>query len=308
MNCALGFMNMKIRGIAAMIAAVTLIVGGDLYALTNPCPDPFTYSIGQIDQRFSLSRWEVQDAVRRAADIWGQVYACELFTEQNNAAITIDLVYDYRQAATDRLKTLRNGLDYSKGSYDELVLNFKSQRAEYERRKQDYETDNDVYAARVCALKVRIESARRNGEPTLAAYRQMRDEKRTLDAKLADLKKRRSELMEAHENLKSLTYAIDTLATKLNLTLDSYAETGSQIKEEFREATCRRVGNRYVITVYQFNSRDQLIRVLAHEFGHAMGLTHNDNTQAIMYRLNNSNSMSLAPEDIDALEARFKSR
>ncbi|MGO9139739.1 MAG: matrixin family metalloprotease, partial [Syntrophales bacterium] len=43
---------------------------------------------------------------------------------------------------------------------------------------------------------------------------------------------------------------------------------------------------------------------LAHEFGHALGLKHNDNPQAIMYRLMQSDSLNLAPDDIAALKER----
>ena len=58
------------------------------------------------------------------------------------------------------------------------------------------------------------------------------------------------------------------------------------------------------ITIYQFDDENRLVRVLAHEFGHALGLKHNDNPKAIMYRLMQSDSLNLAPDDIAALKER----
>ena len=60
------------------------------------------------------------------------------------------------------------------------------------------------------------------------------------------------------------------------------------------------------IDIYEFSSREKLIRVLAHEFGHALGLEHLDNPKAIMYYLNEGTNEKLTTDDLTALKQKCR--
>jgi predicted Zn-dependent protease len=60
------------------------------------------------------------------------------------------------------------------------------------------------------------------------------------------------------------------------------------------------------INIYEFESRSQLIRILSHELGHAIGLGHNENAESIMYYLNKGTGLSPTAEDIRDLKAYCK--
>ena len=57
------------------------------------------------------------------------------------------------------------------------------------------------------------------------------------------------------------------------------------------------------IDIYQFENENNLVRVLAHEMGHALSLDHSEDPSAIMYRLNAGSDLTLAPDDLSMLKA-----
>jgi hypothetical protein len=57
------------------------------------------------------------------------------------------------------------------------------------------------------------------------------------------------------------------------------------------------------IDIYEFIGASQLERVLAHEFGHAIGLGHNDDPASIMYAENESGNLAPTADDLAALKS-----
>ena len=106
------------------------------------------------------------------------------------------------------------------------------------------------------------------------------------------------------DTIKSMVVVINEIATNYNLDVVNYRGENSKLGTEFCEGNYTGKDGKQTITIYQFDSGVRLVRVLAHEFGHALGLLHNDSREAIMYRLNQSDSLELAPADIAALKAR----
>ena len=98
---------------------------------------------------------------------------------------------------------------------------------------------------------------------------------------------------------------INTLVKKYNFlvsTANSNIHTINQSAgKEFEEGEYKSDESGERINIYEFADEVSLIRVLEHEFGHALGLDHNNNPDSIMYYLNNSKNMDLTAEDIQAL-------
>ncbi len=281
-----------------MILTVLVII---FYRMPRPCQEPLTYSIGKVDERFGLSRQEFADSVRRAASVWAKPFSRELFREDLKGTIEINLIYDYRQEATDRLKSLNYQIGNTKNSHDELKLRLENLKSEYEQKNSELATDFNTYNSRVGAFNVEIESRQRQGGIKEDGYKKLMEEKGELHTLRARLLSRQEELKNMADTMNSMVVVINEIAAHYNLDMVNYQDAGKKLGSEFCEGNYESKGGKQTITVYQFDKGDRLVRVLVHEFGHALGLQHNDNPNAVMYRLNQSDSLELAPDDITAL-------
>lgn len=284
---------------------VTLILALIVYSLgPKPCRKPLTYRIGTVDERFGLTREEFSEAVQQAASIWRGTVPRELFREEPGGVLEINLVYDYRQESADRLKALSLQLDNTKSSYEALKSRYQVLKTESDEKGGSLARDFASYNQQVGAFNARAEAARRQGGASETMHRRLESERRELDSVKEGLQQRQHELQEIRETLNSLVVVINGMAENHNQDVVSLRETGGRLGPEFSEGEYVREKRRQTITVYHFPNRDVLVRVLTHELGHAMGIAHLDNPQAVMHRLMRSQSLELTPEDVAALKGK----
>jgi hypothetical protein len=268
----------------------------------HPCQEALTYHIGKVDERFGLSRQEVSDAVKQAASIWEKADSRELFREESNGVIEVNLVYDYRQEAADKLKSLSYKIDNSKSSYEDLKSVFENKKNEYEQKSDVLAKDYSSYNSRVNTFNAECESTRRQGGVPDDVRNRLMVEKEELTSISENLRSRQEELKSDADTINSLVIVINQIANNRNLDIVNYRNEGKKLGDEFCEGNYVRKKGSRMVNIFQFADNKQLIRVITHELGHALGLDHNNNPQAVMYRLMQTDSLDLAPEDITALK------
>lgn len=104
------------------------------------------------------------------------------------------------------------------------------------------------------------------------------------------------------DQLNALVPQLNALAERLNLSVETYNNTNDSHGESFEEGLYSTDGTTTKIDIYEFSNRDKLVRVLAHELGHALGMEHVDDPKAIMYALNQGTNESATKADINELD------
>ena len=288
-----------------VILLILLIVVLFFFRAPGPCKEPLTYRIGTVDERFGLSREEFSALVGKAASVWGEPLNRDLFQEEPDGKIVVELIYDYRQEATDKLKKLNYVISNTRDSYDELKDRHESLKTEYEQKRVELEGDFQVYNARVEAFNTENETGRRRGGLTQEAYNRLVEEKAELASLRTDLQVRQDEINKLVETMNSLIVVINEIAAAHNLDMVRYRDEGEKLGGEFSKGNYSQKGLREAITIYQFDGEESLIRVLVHEFGHALGLKHSEDSEAIMHRLvSDEESFTLTAADVMALKER----
>ena len=108
------------------------------------------------------------------------------------------------------------------------------------------------------------------------------------------------------DTINSMVVVINEIASNNNLDIVDQQNIGNTLGREFCEGLYEYKNGKRSITIYQYDNEYRLVRVLAHEFGHALGLNHSKSAEAVMYPLIRSDSLALTADDIAALKEHCK--
>lgn len=245
------------------------------------CSEPIAYRIDTVDSKFKLSKEKFTARAQEAAQIWNDAYGKTLFVYDESGDLSVNLVYDERQALNSEINELETNVKSQQ-------QNLKPQIAEYERKSAEFQQNLDQ-------LNQEIQSWNSQGGAPTEIYNQ-------LIQRQNELQQEANNLNETARRLNLTADAYNAKVTQLNQTIDEFSQTLDLKPEEGIF-----LGPQNRIEVYFYNGDQSLTHTLAHEFGHALGIDHNDNIKSIMYP-KTTKAITLSEDDKTALIEICKDR
>ncbi len=294
------------KKLLSTIVAITILAGGGIIAYSQfhilPCSQPIHYALGQFDSQFKITQGEFLLDVQTAAEIWTQAGGRQFFIYDPSGAMKINLVYDTRQETTNKLNSLGINIEDTKASYDQLKLRYEAMKSDYNLAKQAFDAEVTAYQKNQNEYNQQVNYWNSHGGAPKPTYDELTAQKKELDAERTKIIADQNNLNQQVANLNTVIDALNQLGKKLNLNIATYNNIGTSQGSEFEEGVYVRDDNGRHIDIFEFDNQNQLIRLLAHELGHSLGLQHIDDPSAIMYRLNSSTNQTATPNDVAELK------
>lgn len=283
-----------------ILLVVTLLFGGGYfyYVAQAICPIPIGYSIGSIDDEFSITFDEAKLVLAEAESVWEDATGQNLFSYSDESDLTINFVYDERQAQTDAEGDFKDKLDKTQSAADVINQTYEELVATYDELQIKYREKVDSYEANLAAYNAQVEALNAQGGASEEQYAVLEERKNELDAE-------RKELNTVSEKLNELVSEINSISDRGNRLVETYNRGVSEYNDTFgggREFTQGTYNIEGEINIFAFVDMEELRLVLAHEFGHALSLDHVANERSIMYFLIGAQPQELELSDEDLAE------
>lgn len=284
---------MKFKFLAPILLVLIIIIGfifkdqalATTHNLTyySSCSNPKGYKIGNIDERFGIGREELLDDLNEATGIWSKLYGKSLFVYDPNSNLTVNLTYDRRQELNSQINNLDSQL--------------KEQQSDLFPKMEQYKKKGEAFNIRLENFNDEVKKWNSQGGAPPEEYDRLIKEQEALKQEAAELNQMASELGQS-------TDKYNEAVSRLNQTVNIYGEA---IQGRPEEGLYEKDGKSETITIYLHNSKDEFIHTLTHEFGHALGLNHVNNPQAIMHAKTNE-IIDPSNDDIEMLQEACQER
>ena len=261
-----------------------------------PCSQPIAYKVGTIDPKFGVSKSAIIGYLAEATQRWNDAAGKQVFVyaPDDTGAVPVSFIYDSRQ------QTIRVGseIDSTEASQAAERKSIEVLQAEYRAAQSAYASAVDALNADSTVYASKVRKINQSGGADSETHSRLNAEKTALQERQIALQAQSEALRSQAANLQARIADYNKKVGAINQIVNNFnAVAGGDFEEGqyVQDAKGRR------IDIYAFKNESELVHSLTHEFGHALGLAHNENPASIMFAYNKS-SVVLSADDIAALK------
>lgn len=260
------------------------------------CSTPLTYTVGTIDPKFGLTKEEVVAKLGSAAALWNRAAGKTVlvYDPADAHAMPVNFIYDTRQQTI----TVGSAIDSTEASQEQdrkqieaLQAKHKTAQIAYASAVDELNRESDAYSKEVREVNAR-------GGADQATYDRLNVEKVSLETKRRALEAKGTVLQAEGQELTALIAVYNKKVGAINQIVEDFNATAGG---DFEEGQYVQDAHGKRIDIYAYKNQAELLHSLAHEFGHALSLPHNENSQSIMFPYNKS-GVALSVDDLAALK------
>ncbi len=251
------------------------------YVYIYPCAQPILYRLGSIDPKFRVREDQLLKDLKSAEAIWEQPAGKNIFDYDPQGPLTVNFVYDTRQALKIEIDKQEKSLTSQSGNLDSQIASYEKQVADFNIRNKQLKDDIDYWNSQ-------------GGAPL--------EEYDKLIARQKDLQQEANRLNQLAKSLNQKADNYNSGVVKINSTIGTFNQVLAVKPEEGLYTSSTNT-----IDIFFITDKNELVHTLAHELGHARGIGHLDDPKAVMYP-QSSIVISASSGDIQALETTCSRR
>jgi len=270
--------------------------------LDQPCSRPLGYSIKQVDSQFGISSERLTEIVGRSADLWNDALGEKLLVISADGKLDINLIYDSRQETTVIQNDIGSTIESGKESFDRLKSSYDTLKSQYQTQKAKVESLIVAYQIHKEDYEEAVAYWNSQGGAPKKEFANLESQRQALNTEVREINDLNASLNQTVVNLNATADRLNIQGKSINENVSAYNRVGQANGPEFQEGEYISDKDGVRINIYQYKDYDKLYRVLAHEFGHALGLDHVSDPKAIMYTYNSGNNSELTSADLVELK------
>lgn len=288
------------RPIFGILALVALLFGVSSWYLQTAaiCPVPISYRLGDFDERFLITKEAAAQVLADAERVWEEALGRDLFVYDENSTFAVNFIFDERQQLARTEEEWRMNLDQQEQESTAIINEVTAEGVAYQALQAEYEAKRVAYETRLSAYNEKVERYNAEGGAPEAEFEKLEEEEDELSGELR-------ELLNLEKDLNAKAEAINKLGAEGNALIEVYNAEVLKYNEMYGNRDLYTQGDfqRDRINIYKFSDTTELTKVIAHEFGHALGIGHVEGDESIMYYLMAEQPDTIIPtiEDKSAL-------